>query len=115
VLVTLPSVMALALEKEARFDECHTKHSAKYLTLGPLWRILCRVSPGTLVKDAVSVTRRRNGCFSLLSALWHSANHFAECLRKTLVEKSSKPTARSTFHWRFPLSNVSERNRWARL
>ena len=32
-----------------------------------------------------------------------------------LVEKSSKPAARSTFHWRFPLSNVSERNRWARL
>jgi hypothetical protein len=26
------------------------------------------VSPGTLGKDAVSVTRRRNGCFSLLSA-----------------------------------------------
>jgi hypothetical protein len=39
----LPSVMALALGKEARFAECHTKHSAKYLTWGPLWRILCRV------------------------------------------------------------------------
>jgi hypothetical protein len=26
------------------------------------------VSPGTLGKDAVSVTRRRNGCFSLPSA-----------------------------------------------
>jgi hypothetical protein len=32
-----------------------------------------------------------------------------------LVQISSKPAARSTFHWRFPLSNVSERNRWARL
>jgi hypothetical protein len=27
-------------------------------------------SPGTLGKDAVSVTRRRNGCFSLPSAVW---------------------------------------------
>jgi hypothetical protein len=26
------------------------------------------VSPGTLGKDAISVTRRRNGCFSLPSA-----------------------------------------------
>jgi len=34
---------------------------------------------------------------------------------RTLVQISSKPAARSTFHWRFPLSNVSERNRWARL
>jgi hypothetical protein len=40
---SLPSVMALALGKEARFVECHTKHSTKYLTWGPLWRILCRV------------------------------------------------------------------------
>jgi hypothetical protein len=30
--------------------------------------LLCRVSPGTLGKDFVSVTRRRNGCFSLPSA-----------------------------------------------
>jgi hypothetical protein len=35
--------------------------------------------------------------------------------RPSLVQISSKPAARSTFHWRFPLSNVSERNRWARL
>jgi hypothetical protein len=34
---------------------------------------------------------------------------------RPLVQISSKPAARSTFHWRFPLSNVSERNRWARL
>jgi hypothetical protein len=37
------------------------------------------VSPRTLGKDTVSVTRRRNGCFSLPSALWHSAKRFAEC------------------------------------
>jgi hypothetical protein len=35
--------MSLTLDKEARFAECHTKHSAKYLTWGPLWWILCRV------------------------------------------------------------------------
>jgi hypothetical protein len=35
--------------------------------------------------------------------------------RRPLVQISSKPAARSTFHWRFPLSNVSERNMWARL
>jgi hypothetical protein len=43
---SLPSVMALALGKEARFVECHTRHSAKYLTWGPLWRILYRVLSG---------------------------------------------------------------------
>jgi hypothetical protein len=32
------------------------------------------VSPGTLGKNAVSVTQRRNGCFSLPSAPYHSAN-----------------------------------------
>jgi hypothetical protein len=42
------------------------------------------VSPWVLGKDTVSVPRRRNGCFSLPSALWHSANHFAECPRKVL-------------------------------
>jgi hypothetical protein len=93
---SLPSVMALALGKEARFAECHTKYSPKDLTWGPsladslmsvlggtrqMW-ILCRVLSGrhsakvtplpsvtgALGKDAVSVTRRRNGCFSLPSA-----------------------------------------------
>jgi hypothetical protein len=44
---------------------------------------------GTLGKDSVSVTRRRNGCFSLPSALWHSVNNFAKCPRK------------STRQWRF--------------
>jgi hypothetical protein len=38
----------------------------------------------TLGKDAVSVTRRRNDCFSLPSALWHSVNNFAKCPRKVL-------------------------------
>jgi hypothetical protein len=42
------------------------------------------VSPGTLGKSAVSVTRRCNDCFSLSSALWHSANLFAECPRKNI-------------------------------
>jgi hypothetical protein len=32
---SLPSVMALALGKEARFAECHTKYSTKDLTWGP--------------------------------------------------------------------------------
>jgi hypothetical protein len=32
---SLPSVMALALGKEARFAECHTNYSAKDLTWGP--------------------------------------------------------------------------------
>jgi hypothetical protein len=38
----------------------------------------------TLGKDAVSVTRRRNGHFSLPSAPWHSANLFVECPKKVL-------------------------------
>jgi hypothetical protein len=105
----------MTLGKEACFAECHTKHSAKYLTWGsPLAvslpsvpgdtrqrsylaecqpdstrqrNLLCRVSPGTLGKDSVSVTRRRNGCFSLPSALWHLANHFAECPRKSTRQR----------------------------
>jgi hypothetical protein len=72
--------MALALGKEARFAECHTRHSTKYLTGGPLWRILCRVLLGrhsAKVTPLPSVAwdtrqrlrlRHRNGCFSLPSA-----------------------------------------------
>jgi hypothetical protein len=45
------------------------------------------VSPGTLGKDTVSVTRRHNGCFSLTSAPWHSANLFAECPRKSTRQR----------------------------
>jgi hypothetical protein len=43
---SLPSVVALTLGKEARFVECHTKHSTKYLTWRPRWWILCRVLSG---------------------------------------------------------------------
>jgi hypothetical protein len=32
------------------------------------------VSPGTLGKDAVSIIRRRNGCFSLPSAPWRQTS-----------------------------------------
>jgi hypothetical protein len=108
--------MSLALGKEVGFAECRTEHSAKSLTCGPLWQalcrvsqlahgkdglfaeccledtrqryLLCRVSPGTLGKAAVSVTRRRNDRFSLPSALWHSAKRFAECPRKSTRQRS---------------------------
>jgi hypothetical protein len=91
--------MALALGKEARFVECHTRHSTKYLTGGPLLRILCRVLSGrhsAKVTPLPSVAwdtgqrlclRQRNDCFSLPSALWHSANHFAECPRKSTRQR----------------------------
>jgi hypothetical protein len=42
----------------------------------------------TLGKAAVSVTRSRNGRFSLPSAPWHSANIFAECPRKSIRQRS---------------------------
>jgi hypothetical protein len=48
----------------------------------------CRVSPLTLGKAAVSVTRYRNGRFSLPSAPWHSANIVAECPRKSIRQRS---------------------------
>jgi hypothetical protein len=49
---------------------------------------ICRVSPVvTLGKGAVSVTRRRNSCFSLPSAPWHSTNIFAECPRKNTRQR----------------------------
>jgi hypothetical protein len=82
---SLLSVVALALGKEPRFAECHTRHSTKYLIGGtPLADSLSSAvrqtldkvnSFAALGKDSVFVTRRRNGCFSLPSALWHSANH----------------------------------------
>jgi hypothetical protein len=93
--------MSLALDKEVGFAECRIEHSAKNLTWGPSlagslssvpsgtrqrW-ILCRVSPRTLGKAAVSVTRCRNGRFSLSSALWHSAKRFAECPRKSTRQR----------------------------
>jgi hypothetical protein len=58
------------------FAECPTRHSAK---MG----FLPSAARKTLGKAAVSVTRRRNGRFSLPSAVWHSAKIFAECPRKS--------------------------------
>jgi hypothetical protein len=53
-------VSHLALGKEGGFAECCLEDTRqRYL--------LCRVSPWTLGKAAVSVTRRRNGRFSLPS------------------------------------------------
>jgi hypothetical protein len=113
----MTSVMSLALGKEVGFAECRTEHSTKSLTWGPSlagslpsvpsgtrqrW-LLCRVLSGrhsakitslpsvfqaALGKVAVSVTRRRNGHFSLPSALWHSAKRFAECPRKSTRQRS---------------------------
>jgi hypothetical protein len=65
------------------FTECLRWHSAK---MHPLPSVAGQ-TPGTLGKVAVSVTRRRNGCFSLPSALWHSANLFAECPTKNTRQR----------------------------
>jgi hypothetical protein len=108
--------MSLALGKEVGFAECRTEHSAKSLTWGPSLagslpsvptgtrqrRRLCRVLPerhSAKISFLPSVTvdtrqsrrlrhRRRNGRFSLPSALWHSANIFAECPRKSNRQRS---------------------------
>jgi hypothetical protein len=61
--------VALALGKKARFAECHTEHSTKNLTKGPVdgffaecWDVVYRpalgkeVTPRKLGKDVVSVT-----------------------------------------------------------
>ena len=70
----------VALGKEGGFAECCQEDTRqRYLR--------CRVSPLTLGKAAVSVTRRRNGRFSLPSAPWHSANLFAECPRKSTRQR----------------------------
>jgi hypothetical protein len=89
----LPSVKAIALGKEPRpghryrfFAECHVSDArqrstlcrvpylalGKELTWGPSLTGSLLSVPETLGKDVVSVTRRRNGCFSLPSAVWHS-------------------------------------------
>jgi hypothetical protein len=92
----------MALGKEARFAECHTKHSAKYMTWGPpladslpsAVRLTlgkgnffaeCRL--GHSAKTPSPSPRCRNACFSLPSALWHSANHFAKCPRKSTRQR----------------------------
>jgi hypothetical protein len=51
----------VALGKDGFFAECCQPDTRKR-------ELLCRVSAGTLGKGAVSVNRRRNGCFSLPSA-----------------------------------------------
>jgi hypothetical protein len=62
------------------FAECPRGHSAKMYSLPS-------ASGKTLGKDAVSVTRHRNGRFSLPSAPWHSANLFAEYPRKSTRQR----------------------------
>jgi hypothetical protein len=63
------------------FAECPLWHSVKTAALpSAAWK--------TLGKAVVSVTRRRNGRFSLPSALWHSAKRFAECPRKNTRQRS---------------------------
>jgi hypothetical protein len=105
----LPSVRTIALGKEPRpghryrfFAECNgfdtrqrsTLCRVPYQALGkvpdmgtPLVDSLPSTVKQTLGKDAVSVTRRRNGCFSLPSASWHSANLFAKCPRKSTRQR----------------------------
>jgi hypothetical protein len=62
------------------FAECPKWHSAKMYSLpSAAWK--------TLGKAVVSVTRRRNGRFSLPSALQHSAKRFAECPRKSTRQR----------------------------
>jgi hypothetical protein len=74
-------VSQLALGKDGLFAECCLEDTRqRYL--------LCRVSPGTLDKSVISVTRRRNGLFSLPSALWHSAKRFVECPIKSTRQRS---------------------------
>jgi hypothetical protein len=83
----LPSVRTIALGKEPRpghryrfFAECNGSDTRQRYRL-------CRVSPGTLGKDVISVNRCRNGFFSLSSVLWHSANHFVESPRKSTRQR----------------------------
>jgi hypothetical protein len=84
----LPSVMSLALGKEVGFAECRTEHSAKSLTWGPsLAGSLPSAAGHTLGKYNSFAECHRNGCFSLPSALWHSANLFAECPRKSTRQR----------------------------
>jgi hypothetical protein len=62
------------------FAECPSWHSAKTAALpSAVWK--------TLGKAAISVTWRRNGRFSVPSALWHSAKRFAECPRKSTRQR----------------------------
>ena len=62
----LPSAAWKTLGKDICFAECHQGHSAKPPSPSP---------------------RRRNGRFSLPSALWHSAKRFTECPRKSTRQR----------------------------
>jgi hypothetical protein len=106
---TLPSVRTIALGKEPRprhryrfFAKCSGSDTRQRSTLcrvpykaldkvpdmgTPLADSLPSPVRQTLGKDAISVTRRRNDCFSLPSALWHSTNLFAECPRKSTRQR----------------------------
>jgi hypothetical protein len=67
----LPSVVALALDKEARFAECQTEHSTKNLTKGPADGFFAECSPVG--------TRKRS-------------NYFAECIRRHSEKATSLPS-----------------------
>jgi hypothetical protein len=105
----LPSVRTIALGKEPRpghryrfFAECNGSGTRQRSTLcrvpyqtlekvpdmgTPLADSLSSADWQTLGKDVVSINRRRNGCFFLPSVLWHSANHFVECPRKSTRQR----------------------------
>jgi hypothetical protein len=107
---TLPSVRAIALGKEPRprhryrfFAECSGSSTRQRSTLcrvsckalgkepdmgTPLTDSLSSAGRQTLGKDAVSVTRRRDGCFSLPSTSWHSAKTLPSAREKVLGKES---------------------------
>jgi hypothetical protein len=72
----LPSVVVLALGKEAHFAECHTERSAKNLTKGPIDGFLPTAGRQTLGNEVTSLPsvtyirhRRRDDRFSLPSTI----------------------------------------------
>jgi hypothetical protein len=74
---SLSSAVRQTLGKGNSFAECHLGHSAKTPSPSPgavMAAFLCRVPTGT----------RQT---SLPSAHWHSANLFAECLRKSTRQR----------------------------
>jgi hypothetical protein len=103
-------------------------HSLRYLLIASSQVILGRPLPLFILSTRSKTPLRTDISGNLL---WTCPNHLDRCwinfsligatptlswislFRTPLVQISSKPAARSTFHWRFPLSNVSERNRWA--
>jgi hypothetical protein len=103
---SLPSVRTIALSKEQKprhryrfFAECSGSDTRQrsslcrvsYKALGkepdmgtPLTDSLPSVGRQTLGKDVVSVTRRRDGCFSLSSTFWHSIKSLPSAREKVL-------------------------------